>query len=72
MTFQLRSLRAAVLAGSLVAAVSPAMSAETVTFRYLAGQGNITPHELAQELGYFDAAGIKLEHDGSAAGGPAS
>jgi ABC-type nitrate/sulfonate/bicarbonate transport system substrate-binding protein len=72
MTFQLRSLRAAALAGSLVAAASPAMSAETVTFRYLAGQGNITPHELAQELGYFDAAGIKLENVGYAAGGPAS
>ncbi len=43
-----------------------------VTIRYLAGQGGLAAHELAAELGYFDAAGISLENVGYAQGGPAS
>ncbi|CAN7186944.1 ABC transporter substrate-binding protein [Rhizobium sp. LjRoot254] len=45
---------------------------EPVTLRYLASQGGLAAHELADALGYFDNTGIKLENKGYAAGGPAS
>jgi ABC-type nitrate/sulfonate/bicarbonate transport system substrate-binding protein len=43
-----------------------------VTIRYLASQGGLSAHELAEELGYFDGTGITLENVGYAQGGPAS
>lgn len=43
-----------------------------VTIRYLASQGGLSAHELAQELGYFDGTGITLENLGYASGGPES
>ncbi|TKT76158.1 ABC transporter substrate-binding protein [Aquamicrobium sp. LC103] len=45
---------------------------ETVTLRYLASRGGISPHELAYELGYFDGRGVELENVGYAGGGPES
>ncbi len=45
---------------------------EPVTLRYMASQGGLSAHELADALGYFDGTGIKLENVGYAAGGPAS
>lgn len=63
-------LRMLGLAASLAFAVTPAWA--DVTIRYLASQGGLSAHELAAELGYFDAAGIKLENVGYAQGGPAS
>ena len=45
---------------------------EQVTLRYMASQGGLAAHELAEALGYFDNTGIKLENAGYAAGGPAS
>src|SRR5262249_44716229 len=77
MTFTFPSLRfGALLSAGLVTGIlatgSVAQSAETVTFRYLSSQGGISPYELAQELGYFDGVGIKLEDLGYAGGGPAT
>src|SRR5262245_54206229 len=73
MTYAFRSLRlGALVASGILAGASFAQAADTVTFRYLASQGGISPHELAQELGYFDAVGVKLENIGYAGGGPAS
>ena len=77
MTVSLRALRlSALVAGGLFAAGLPgsvfAQSPETVTFRYLASQGGVSPHELAYELGYFKDLGIELENVGYAQGGPAS
>ena len=50
----------------------PANAADPVKLRYLASQGGISPHELADELGYFKDTGIELENVGYAQGGPAS
>jgi ABC-type nitrate/sulfonate/bicarbonate transport system substrate-binding protein len=75
MTFSIRFPRigAVVAAGLLTATLGgPAQSADPVTFRYLASQGGISPHELAYELGYFKDLGIELENVGYAQGGPAS
>ena len=47
-------------------------AADEVTIRYLASQGGLAAHELADELGYFDGTGITLENLGYAPGGPAS
>jgi len=70
MTFHPRNLllSAAVTLGL----VSPAAAADGVTLRYLASQGGLSAHELAQELGYFDGTGITIESVGYATGGPAS
>ncbi|RAS13982.1 ABC transporter substrate-binding protein [Ensifer adhaerens] len=70
MTFHPRNLllSAAVTLGL----VSPAAAADAVTLRYLASQGGLSAHELAQELGYFDGTGITIESVGYATGGPAS
>jgi ABC-type nitrate/sulfonate/bicarbonate transport system substrate-binding protein len=51
---------------------APAVAADAVTLRYLASQGGLSAHELAQELGYFDGTGITIESVGYATGGPAS
>lgn len=46
--------------------------AEDLTLRFLSEPGGIAAHELAQELGYFEGTGIKVENVGTAQGGPAS
>jgi ABC-type nitrate/sulfonate/bicarbonate transport system substrate-binding protein len=56
---------AAMLSGSAHLAL-----AEAVTLRYLPSRGGLAPHELAAELGYYDAAGLTLENLGYASGGP--
>ncbi|WP_077963635.1 ABC transporter substrate-binding protein [Ensifer adhaerens] len=70
MTFHPRNLllSAAVTLGL----AAPAVAADAVTLRYLASQGGLSAHELAQELGYFDGTGITIESVGYATGGPAS
>lgn len=70
MTFHPRNLllSAAVTLGL----AAPAAAADAVTLRYLASQGGLSAHELAQELGYFDGTGITVESVGFATGGPAS
>jgi ABC-type nitrate/sulfonate/bicarbonate transport system substrate-binding protein len=45
---------------------------EQVTVRFLADQGALSGHELAEALGYFDGTGIKLKDVGFVGGGPAS
>lgn len=45
---------------------------EPVTLRFLASQGGLSAHELADVLGYFKDTGITLENSGYAQGGPAS
>ncbi len=45
---------------------------EEVKIRYLASQGGLSGHELADALGYFEGTGIKIENVGYAQGGPAS
>ncbi|SOC83582.1 ABC-type nitrate/sulfonate/bicarbonate transport system, substrate-binding protein [Ensifer adhaerens] len=45
---------------------------EVVKIRYLADQGGLSGHELADALGYFDGTGIRIENVGYAQGGPAS
>ena len=49
-----------------------AVEPEAVTIRFLASQGGLAAHELADALGYFDGTGITLENVGYAQGGPAS
>ncbi|MBP2447797.1 ABC transporter substrate-binding protein [Rhizobium leguminosarum] len=70
MTFHPRNLLLpAVIALGLAA---PAAAADTVKLRYLASQGGLAAHELADELGYFKGTGITFENVGYAQGGPAS
>ncbi|MET2831299.1 ABC transporter substrate-binding protein [Mesorhizobium shangrilense] len=76
MTITRRSLllRAPIAAG-IIAAGLPAIArsqAASVKIRYLAGRGGISPHELADALGYFEGLGIELENVGYAGGGPES
>ncbi|SDA59315.1 ABC transporter substrate-binding protein [Sinorhizobium sp. NFACC03] len=70
MTFHARNLllSAAVALGL----AAPAAAADDVKLRYLASQGGLSAHELAQELGYFEGTGITIENIGYATGGPAS
>jgi ABC-type nitrate/sulfonate/bicarbonate transport system substrate-binding protein len=58
------------LATSTALTLSPAWA--DVNIRYLASQGGLSAHELAEELGYFEGTGIALENVGYAQGGPAS
>lgn len=60
------------LASAAVAALASAAAAEDVTLRYLASQGGLNAHELADALGYFEGTGIALENLGYATGGPES
>jgi len=53
---------------SFAAAAEP----EQVTIRFLASQGGLVAHELADALGYFNGTGITLKNVGYAQGGPAS
>jgi ABC-type nitrate/sulfonate/bicarbonate transport system substrate-binding protein len=64
--------RAAVAAGLLLAAPAFAAEPEQVEIRYLASQGGLAAHELADALGYFKDTGITLKNVGYAQGGPAS
>jgi ABC-type nitrate/sulfonate/bicarbonate transport system substrate-binding protein len=76
MTSPLRFSRlGAIAAAGFLAGLSStgvAQSADAVTIRYLASQGGVSPHELAEELGYFKDQNITLENVGYAQGGPAS
>lgn len=63
-------LRTLALSTALGLPLTPAFA--DVTIRYLASQGGLSAHELADELGYFDGTGITLENVGYAQGGPAS
>ncbi|MBZ9810087.1 MULTISPECIES: ABC transporter substrate-binding protein [unclassified Mesorhizobium] len=75
MTITRRSLllRAPLAAGIIVGLPSIARSqAASVKIRYLASRGGISPHELADQLGYFKGLGIELENVGYAGGGPES
>ncbi len=57
---------------ALLSGTATLVTAEDVTLRYLATQGGLSAFELADELGYFDGTGIKIENVGYAQGGPAS
>ena len=74
MSFSFRSIRLAAAAVSLTVlpASLPAQANEEVTFRYLASHGSVSPHELAEALGYYEGLGVKLENIGYAGGGPES
>ena len=67
MTFSFRTLA---LTTALGLSLSPAFA--DVNIRYLASQGGLSAHELAEELGYFEGTGITFENVGYATGGPAS
>ena len=67
MTFRFRNLA---LGTALASGLAASVSAEDIAIRYLANQGGLAAHELAQELGYFDGTGITLENLGYASGGP--
>ena len=54
-------------AGTVLAA-----SPEPVEIRYLASQGSLSAHELANALGFFEGTGITFKNIGYAQGGPAS
>lgn len=70
MTFHPRTL---LLSAAVALGLSaPAAAADAVKLRYLASQGGLSAHELAQELGYFEGTGITIENIGYATGGPAS
>ncbi|MBY4611690.1 ABC transporter substrate-binding protein [Rhizobium sp. 9T] len=70
MTFHPRNfLLPAVIALGLA---TPAAAADAVKLRYLASQGGLAAHELADALGYFKDTGITFENVGYAQGGPAS
>lgn len=67
--------RAAFAAGLLLSTSSGiafAAEPEAVEIRYLASQGGLAGHELADALGYFKDTGITLKNVGYAQGGPAS
>lgn len=59
-------------AAVLVGLSGTAFAADEVKIRYLASQGGLSPHELADQLGYFEGTGITVENIGYATGGPAS
>ncbi|GLK66145.1 ABC transporter substrate-binding protein [Paracoccus kondratievae] len=65
------SLRSLALTTALGLSFGTAAEAE-VTLRYLASHGGLSAHELAEELGYYEGTGIKLENLGYASGGPES
>jgi ABC-type nitrate/sulfonate/bicarbonate transport system substrate-binding protein len=57
---------------SIPSGVAFAVEPEQVTIRFLASQGGLSAHELADTLGYFNGTGITLQNVGYAQGGPAS
>jgi len=74
MSFSFRFLRLApVLVGLAgLPGLLHAQTNEEVTFRYLASHGSVSPHELAEALGYYDGLGVRLENIGYTGGGPES
>lgn len=66
-----RFIRSLALAG-LLSGVSTLAFAEEVTIRFLASHGGLSAHELAEKLGYYEQAEIRLENVGYATGGPES
>lgn len=66
-----RFIRSLALAG-LLSGVSSLAFAEEVTIRFLASHGGLSAHELAEKLGYYEQAEIRLENVGYATGGPES
>jgi ABC-type nitrate/sulfonate/bicarbonate transport system substrate-binding protein len=66
----------ALTAGGLLTAATArnAFGAEpdNVTIRFLADQGALSAHELANALGYFDGTGVKVQNIGFNGSGPAS
>jgi len=70
MTFHPRNLL--ITAAVALGLATPAMAADTVKLRYLAGHGELSAHELAAELGYFEGTGVTVENVGYVNGGPAS
>ncbi|PDT29357.1 sulfonate ABC transporter substrate-binding protein [Rhizobium sp. L9] len=70
MTFHPRNLL--LPAAIALGLATPAAAADTVKLRYLASQGGLAAHELAEALGYFKDTGITFENVGYAQGGPAS
>lgn len=66
-----RMIRTLAIAG-LLSSVSTLALAEEVTIRFLASHGGLSAHELAERLGYYKDAEIKLENVGYASGGPES
>lgn len=67
----IRTVRTFAIA-ALLTGTSTLAWAEDVVIRYLAQQGGLHAHELAEELGYFEGTGITFENEGYAQGGPAS
>lgn len=72
MSLSFRSFKFAAVVFSLATLPGLAHAQDTVTLRYLAGHGGVSPHELAQALGYYDGLGVKLENIGYSGGGPES
>lgn len=66
--------RAAFAAGLFISTAPAALAEqpEPVEIRYLASQGGLAAHELADALGYFEGTGITIRNVGYAQGGPAS
>ncbi|TCQ06122.1 ABC-type nitrate/sulfonate/bicarbonate transport system substrate-binding protein [Rhizobium sp. PP-F2F-G36] len=71
-TFSRLTALAASLVLSAPAGIAFAAAPEPVTIRYLASQGGLSAHELADALGYFKDTGITFKNVGYAQGGPAS
>lgn len=69
MTYSFRTLLAA---AATTVTLTGTAQAEDVTLRFLASHGGISAHELAQELGYFESTGVRVENVGYAGGGPES
>ncbi|WP_296102539.1 ABC transporter substrate-binding protein [uncultured Agrobacterium sp.] len=69
MTFHSRKL---LLSAAFLLSFTTIASAEEIKLRYLASQGGLAAHELAEKLGYFKGTGVSFENVGYAQGGPAS
>jgi len=71
-----RSLGSAALFAAFLSlglsATAFAQSPKQVTLRYLSSHGGVSPHELADELGYYNGLEVKLKNVGYSAGGPES
>lgn len=73
-SFRSLGLKALLAAGLSVAlsAGALAQSSAPVPIRYLSSAGGVSPHELAEALGYYDGLNVKLKNVGYSAGGPES
>jgi len=81
MSISVRTLRAIALSAATLVATglfpaiaqtpaSPPDRSDPYTFRLLGTRGSVSPHELAEALGYYEPYGIKLDNKGFAGGGP--